>query len=117
VLLPGRLGGLHHERDEHRPGGNGGKWGGLWGQLDLAGNLAQWNLDWYASGYVNPCADCAQLLPSSDRVVRGGSFLSTLSSEWLPPDRRFGSLPTGGTPGVPDLGAEVPFSTMTPTWF
>jgi len=79
------------------PVGTAASGGGLWGQLDLAGNLSQWNLDWYASGYVNPCADCAQLLPSSDRVFRGGSFLSAQSSEWLPPDRGSGGLPTGGS--------------------
>jgi sulfatase modifying factor 1 len=46
---------------------------GFWGQLDLAGNLAQWNLDWYAK-YVSPCVDCANLSGPSSRVLRGGSF-------------------------------------------
>jgi formylglycine-generating enzyme required for sulfatase activity len=45
---------------------------GLWGQLDLAGNVWQWNLDWYAT-YAS-CTDCAYLTPGSDRVFRGGSF-------------------------------------------
>jgi formylglycine-generating enzyme required for sulfatase activity len=46
---------------------------GVWGQLDLAGNLWDWNLDWFAS-YQNPCTDCAFLTPVSttDRVERGG---------------------------------------------
>ncbi len=69
--------------------------GGLWGQLDLAGNLAQWTLDWYAGSYVNPCADCANLTPATDREPRGGYFDSTSSSMWLPPDRGFGALPAG----------------------
>jgi sulfatase modifying factor 1 len=47
---------------------------GLWGQLDLAGEVYQWDLDSYAD-YVNPCNDCAfltALLPF--RVRRGGAF-------------------------------------------
>jgi formylglycine-generating enzyme len=47
---------------------------GRWGQLDLAGNMNQWNLDWYAH-YRDPCADCAYLTASSTRVFRGGYFL------------------------------------------
>jgi formylglycine-generating enzyme len=46
---------------------------GLWGQADLAGNMWEWALDWYA-GYTGPCMDCANLVTASDRVVRGGSF-------------------------------------------
>lgn len=46
---------------------------GRWGQLDLAGNLSEWTLDWYAP-YANPCVDCANLTDFSYRVVRGGSF-------------------------------------------
>ena len=46
---------------------------GRWEQLDLAGNLSEWTLDWYAP-YANPCVDCANLTDFSYRVVRGGSF-------------------------------------------
>jgi formylglycine-generating enzyme required for sulfatase activity len=46
---------------------------GRWGQLDLAGELSEWILDWYAP-YANPCADCANLTDFSYRVLRGGSF-------------------------------------------
>jgi formylglycine-generating enzyme required for sulfatase activity len=46
---------------------------GVWGQLDLAGNVWEWNLDGYAP-YVDPCADCANLTPTSSRTVRGGYF-------------------------------------------
>jgi formylglycine-generating enzyme required for sulfatase activity len=46
---------------------------GRWGQLDLAGNLAEWTLDWFAP-YVQPCADCVYLTDFSYRVLRGGSF-------------------------------------------
>ena len=56
---------------------------GLWGQLDLAGSVWERNLDSYASGYVDPCADCAYLTGSSYRVLRGASFLD-LPSLLLP---------------------------------
>ena len=46
---------------------------GRWGQMDLAGDLGEWILDWYAP-YVSPCADCAFLTDYSYRVFRGGSF-------------------------------------------
>jgi formylglycine-generating enzyme required for sulfatase activity len=57
----------------------------LWGQLDLAGNMNTWNLDWYTT-YVNPCRDCAYLTAVSDRVLRGGAF-DELTSYLLPPYR------------------------------
>jgi formylglycine-generating enzyme required for sulfatase activity len=47
---------------------------GLFGHLDLAGSIYQWNLDW-SSDYVNPCTDCANLEGILGRVVRGGDFL------------------------------------------
>jgi formylglycine-generating enzyme required for sulfatase activity len=46
---------------------------GLFGQLDLAGNVWQWNLDWYVTSYSS-CTDCADTTASSYRVFRGGSF-------------------------------------------
>jgi formylglycine-generating enzyme required for sulfatase activity len=61
---------------------------GLWGHLDLLGNLFEWNLDWYAANYVNPCSDCANLTAPSPlaRVVQGGDFNS--STFYLPPGKR-----------------------------
>jgi formylglycine-generating enzyme required for sulfatase activity len=46
---------------------------GYWGQLDMAGEVLEWNLDWYAT-YVDPCTNCAYLTGTAERVVRGGSF-------------------------------------------
>jgi len=46
---------------------------GRWGQSDLAGNVIEWVLDWYAV-YPDPCVDCANLTAADIRVLRGGSF-------------------------------------------
>ena len=64
---------------------------GLWGQLDLAGNSWQWNVDWYAS-YTDPCLDCADFTASTSRVVRGSTF-NYLASFLLSPSRNF-NLPS-----------------------
>ncbi len=70
---------------------------GRYGQADLAGNVEEWNLDWYASSYVTPCVDCANLTVASGRVLRGGGFddpASNLLASWrLDVD-----------PGFPDAG-------------
>jgi sulfatase modifying factor 1 len=62
---------------------------GLWGQLDLAGEMWAWNLDWFAT-YADPCTDCANLTApltaASGRVVRGGDLVDTWSN-LLPPAR------------------------------
>jgi formylglycine-generating enzyme required for sulfatase activity len=46
---------------------------GKWGQSDLAGNLWEWTLDWYAN-YATTCNNCADLTAASGRVFRGGDF-------------------------------------------
>ena len=53
---------------------------GRWGQADLAGNVWEWTLDWYASPYRLQCNNCADLQSASSRVFRGGSFNSSSSS-------------------------------------
>jgi formylglycine-generating enzyme required for sulfatase activity len=42
-----------------------------WGQLDVAGDMWEANLDWRAA-YVSPCIDCAYLTGGSERGLRGG---------------------------------------------
>jgi len=52
---------------------------GLWDQLDLAGSMSEWNLDWYAA-YVEPCTDCANLAGGPYRLAWGGSFVDARSA-------------------------------------
>jgi len=59
------------------PVGSSPSGAGVWSQLDLAGDVAQWTLDAdTGGGYVDPCTDCALLsaIASSNRIFRGGDF-------------------------------------------
>ncbi len=58
---------------------------GRWGQIDLAGNVGEWGID-YLSNYVDPCADCASLTPTSAHVARGGDYASTAETYLVPSD-------------------------------
>jgi sulfatase modifying factor 1 len=64
---------------------------GRWGQLDLAGNLFQWSVDWEAP--YTACSDCAankaDLAAVNARMMRGGDCHSS-ASFLLPPYRRSG---------------------------
>jgi formylglycine-generating enzyme required for sulfatase activity len=63
------------------PAGNG-----KYGQSDLAGNVQEWNLDWYYQIYPGHlfssglflCGDCARISPviSSERMIRGGDWIN-----------------------------------------
>jgi formylglycine-generating enzyme required for sulfatase activity len=71
---------------------------GAWGQLDLAGELMEWNLDWSSySSYVNPCTNCADLGSTGYRAIRGGAYSDPLKSAMfgfpLRPPTRFGTPP------------------------
>jgi formylglycine-generating enzyme required for sulfatase activity len=58
---------------------------GLWGQLDLAGDVVEWTLDGFAN-YVAPCVDCTYAAAGAGRVDRGGAF-SDGKPQLLPPYR------------------------------
>jgi formylglycine-generating enzyme required for sulfatase activity len=69
---------------------------GVFGQTDLAGNVWEWNLDFYVSVYVNPCTDCAYLTATTARVYRGGGIddvaadlLASTRGEHLPSFRTY----------------------------
>ncbi len=47
---------------------------GRWGQSDMAGNVAEWTLDYYAGAYPSNCADCVNADVASWRVDRGGAY-------------------------------------------
>jgi formylglycine-generating enzyme required for sulfatase activity len=48
---------------------------GRWGQLDLGGNVSEWNLDYFFPySYENPCTDCAELNWQDARVKAGGGY-------------------------------------------
>ncbi len=53
---------------------------GRWGQLDLTGNVNQWNLDWSQYPFVDPCSDCAYLTEDdpnvANRIIQGGDFFA-----------------------------------------
>ncbi len=51
---------------------------GRWGQADLGGSVWEWVLDWYAP-YSEACSNCADLEPTKNRVLRGGSFYDPLT--------------------------------------
>ncbi len=77
-----------------KPAGNG-----KWGHADLAGNVWELTLDWYASSYSIPCDNCADLAAAYYRVVRGGDFngiASLLRSAnrdgFVAPDGRYNDL-------------------------
>jgi sulfatase modifying factor 1 len=49
---------------------------GRWGHFDLAGNVYEWNLDWFTSNYATTsCIDCSNTAPALTlRSLRGGHW-------------------------------------------
>jgi formylglycine-generating enzyme len=74
------------------PVGTAQRGAGPWGQLDLAGNVFQWTLDWYAAPYVDPSNDGAYLAAASTRSLRGGNFIEGTSV--LVPEFRYNFDPS-----------------------
>jgi formylglycine-generating enzyme required for sulfatase activity len=66
---------------------------GRWGQLDLAGEIWEWNLDW-KNNYVNPCTDCVSLTAASYRIVRGDNYGGSINN--LVPTVRGGDVAPEG---------------------
>ncbi len=72
------------------PVGTASQGAGKWGQLDLAGNVFEWTLDYWYQQYQSPCVDCAALTltstePFPTRSSRGSAFERTgtgLLSPW-----------------------------------
>ncbi len=65
---------------------------GRWGQLDLAGNVYEWTLDWYAAVYALPCVDCVDVTAGGNgRVNRGGFYDDTLTADLLATSRSSGN--------------------------
>jgi formylglycine-generating enzyme len=52
---------------------------GKWGHADLAGNLWEWTLDWFRPYGTATCNNCADLVPATGRVLRGGAFVDDMS--------------------------------------
>jgi len=71
---------------------------GLWGQLDLVGEVLVWTMDWYAT-YVDPCTDCAYLSSTGTRVVRSADYSNLFPAAALHPWGRGGSAP-GSVPSA-----------------
>jgi formylglycine-generating enzyme len=83
---------------------------GDFGQLDLVGEVFEWNLDWYAT-YAT-CTDCADLTPASNRVMRG-DLLNDVSV--LVPSSRFDVDPSYRAVNLGFRCARAPIGTATPS--
>jgi sulfatase modifying factor 1 len=73
---------------------------GLWGQLDLGGNVWEYALDSITSAYPNPCVDCTYEPPAPQvRIARGGGFADT-SSVLVAPFRGYGFPTADSNTGI-----------------
>jgi sulfatase modifying factor 1 len=76
------------------PVGEAAMGAGLWGQLDLVGDVLEWNLDSYAPRYTEPCVDCSNLANTVNKVLSGGSFEQS-AQLLVVPGHSGGEPPTG----------------------
>ncbi len=56
------------------PAGSKPMGNGRWSQADLAGNVAEWTLDYYG-GYPSDCVDCLNTTATDSRSYRGGAYI------------------------------------------
>ncbi len=88
------------------PVGTATQGAGFAAQLDLAGEVGEWALDWFAP-YVDPCVDCVYLSDSVQyRVIRGGAY--DLSPSFFLPPYRGGRYPSGRNDDVGFRCARAP---------
>jgi formylglycine-generating enzyme required for sulfatase activity len=81
-----------------KPAGNG-----RWGHADMAGNVAEWTLDWFWYDYLacQDCAHVAQYAPQDPyRVSRGGSYTDTVGGIFATSRAAHGPGQGDGTSGV-----------------
>ncbi|MCL2449838.1 MAG: SUMF1/EgtB/PvdO family nonheme iron enzyme [Polyangiaceae bacterium] len=77
--------------DNLAPVGTAAMGAGLWGHLDLEGEVWQWTLDWFDDYASGPCTDCANVSGASTKVDRGSFFASVPS--YLFPSLRYALAP------------------------
>jgi sulfatase modifying factor 1 len=71
---------------------------GRYGQMDLAGSMWEWALDYQSQAYPATCDNCADLTPASDHVLRGGGW--NYSAMYLATNYRGGYSDRGKDLGV-----------------
>jgi serine/threonine protein kinase/formylglycine-generating enzyme required for sulfatase activity len=77
------------------PGGT--KLPNAWGIFDMLGNVSEWCWDWYGSQGPTVLTDWHGPVDGTERVHRGGSFLSNVGGLGLSTHRGFRIRPTGRT--------------------
>jgi formylglycine-generating enzyme required for sulfatase activity len=66
-----------------------------WGHADMAGNVMEWTLDWFAAYSASSTTNYADIVPSSGRIVRG-SYWGLTAAELRAAARGSGLDPRAG---------------------